>query len=584
MDVPSHQVQHNQEGGRLMPYFWRRLTSPRAGNEDEAQHEYMTKVILVFDTLVTLSFMLIALPGWLLKAIPADTILGLLGMSLLFIAGWLMADRGRWRLGGAIPCLVLLTAGVYGNYIGGIDAPAMLLYGLAIVLATVLLKVYAQLGILAVSLASFLLFGLAHTYGYLHTLRSANNMFINRVGIVFAALAAIWLGVWFLKDQYQRSLAQARASAENTRAIFEAVTDGILFVNLSGEIMDFNDSLARIIHLEDRNLALGRPVTDFIYPDDRVEFVEFYNQLLAGPADGLVRGRGLTTEGEAIDLELNASVFRDAQGKTAGFVSTVRDITLRIQSEQELARHREHLEELVEERTAELKEAYSELESFSYSISHDLRSPLRRIEGFSSILSEEYAGMLPGEGLGYLRRIKDSSQRMSVLIGDLLAFSRLIRQPLACRLIHPAEIARSVVDELTGGVGGDQSVKIEIQELPSCNADPVLLRQVFFNLLDNALKYSRKRAAPLVEVGSRNDGDQVIYTVRDNGIGFDMQYAARLFGVFQRLHPESEYEGTGIGLATVQRIIRRHNGKIWAESAPDQGTTFYFTLGNARDS
>lgn len=578
----SHAPTSTEESGKnLFTQWWNRLTKPRAKKEDDAQREYMVKVILVFNSLVTFPFMIIAIPAWLLRLIPLDTVIILVVMNSLFITGWIMAHRGHAQLGGAIPCLILFGAGVYGNYVGGIDAPAMLLYALAIIVAAVSMNRRAQIVVLLLSLANFFGLGLAHTNGYLTTLRNADNMFINRVSIVFACLTAIALGVWFLKDQYQRSLTRARAYAENTRAILETVTDGIIFTDLSGRVLDLNQALVRLYHLKDKQQVLGQPVSEFLAAEDRSRVNQFYRQMLSGAPGSSLHCKGQPLDGGVIFMEVNAALFLDSQGQPAGYVSSIRDITQRKQIEEELTRYREHLEEVVAERTAALKEAYNELESFSYSISHDLRSPLRRIEGFSSILATDYADQLPEEGLAYLQRISEGAQRMSDLINALLDFSRLIRQPINRSLIQPAEIAQSVADELLSDEYAGQNTELMLQDMPACQADPALLRQVYFNLLDNAFKYSRKQEKTRIEVGSQEgQKGQTIYYVRDHGVGFDMQYANRLFGVFQRLHLNSEYPGTGIGLATVQRIIRRHNGDIWAESVVNQGTTFYFTLGN----
>lgn len=578
----SHAPTSTEESGKnLFTLWWNRLTKPRAKKEDDAQREYMVKVILVFNSLVTFPFMIIAIPAGLLRLIPLDTVIILVVMNSLFITGWIMAHRGHTQLGGAIPCLILFGAGVYGNYVGGIDAPAMLLYALAIVLAAIALNLRAQIVVLLLSLISFFGLGLAHTSDYLPNLRNADNMFINRVSIVFASLSAISLGVWFLKAQYQRSLTRARAYAENTRAILETVTDGIIFTDLSGKILDLNEAMVRLYHVEDKKQVLGEPASRFLVAEDRPRVNLFYQQMLSGSPGSSLHCMGEPLGGGKIFMEVNAALFLDSQGQPAGYVSSIRDITQRKQTEEELTRYREHLEEVVAERTTALKEAYNELESFSYSISHDLRSPLRRIEGFSSILATDFADQLPEEGMAYLQRIIEGAQRMSDLINDLLDFSRLIRQPVARSLIQPAEIAQSVADELMSGEYDGQNTELMIQAMPACQADPALLRQVYFNLLDNAFKYSRKQEKTWIEVGiQEGEKGHAVYYVRDHGVGFDMQYANRLFGVFQRLHLNSEYPGTGIGLATVQRIIRRHNGDIWADSAVNQGTTFYFTLGN----
>jgi len=238
------------------------------------------------------------------------------------------------------------------------------------------------------------------------------------------------------------------------------------------------------------------------------------------------------------------------------------------------------LEQRVQERTSQLEVANKELESFSYSVSHDLRAPLRAIDGFSRILKEDYAEPIPDEAHRYLDLIRSNAKQMGRLVDDLLNFSRLGRQSLQKQAVHPADLARQVFDELRSEQQG-RSVKISIGELPVVQADPSLLKQVYVNLLSNALKYTRVREEATIDVGSiraNGNGGETVYYVRDNGAGFDMQYANKLFGVFQRLHLAEEFEGTGVGLAIVQRIIHRHGGRVWAEAAVGKGATFSFTL------
>jgi signal transduction histidine kinase len=236
------------------------------------------------------------------------------------------------------------------------------------------------------------------------------------------------------------------------------------------------------------------------------------------------------------------------------------------------------LERRVQERTAQLEDAVKELEAFSYSVSHDLRAPLRAVSGFSRILLEEYGPQLASDAQGHLRMVSDNAQQMGQLIDDLLAFSRLGRQPLQTHRVLPAEVVRGALDELALEQEG-RHVEIVMGELAACQADAVLLRQVYVNLLSNALKFTRRRDVARIEVDCRNVDGEVTYFVKDNGAGFDMRYAHKLFGVFQRLHRAEDYDGTGVGLAIVNRIVHRHGGRVWAESAPDQGATFFFTLG-----
>lgn len=244
----------------------------------------------------------------------------------------------------------------------------------------------------------------------------------------------------------------------------------------------------------------------------------------------------------------------------------------------ELRRNQATLEQRVAQRTAELEAANEELEAFSYTVSHDLRQPLRALDGFSRALNDTLDPAQLGEqGRHYLDAISRNAQQMGRLIDALLGFSRLSRQPVQRTLISPTPIAHRVADSLREQANG-QAPTISIADLPPCQADPTLLEEVFGNLIGNAVKFSSRRPDAAVEVGWRQEGGEVVYYVRDNGAGFDMKYADKLFGVFQRLHSQRDFEGTGAGLAIVQRIVHRHGGRIWAEGAVGEGATFYFTL------
>jgi len=237
------------------------------------------------------------------------------------------------------------------------------------------------------------------------------------------------------------------------------------------------------------------------------------------------------------------------------------------------------LEQRLRRRTDELEAANKELEAFTHTISHDLRAPLRAITSFSEILVEDFDVNLPSEARHLLGRIATNAQRMHQLIENLLRFSRLSQQPLSKERVHTGRLVREVLDELHKEAKSGISVKVG--ELDECYGDPSLLRQVFANLLSNAFKFTRNRENGMVEVGCRRlEGEDVFY-VRDNGAGFDMEHASKLFDVFQRLHSASDFEGTGIGLSIVHRIVQRHGGRIWAEGAVNQGATFYFTLPTA---
>jgi len=231
----------------------------------------------------------------------------------------------------------------------------------------------------------------------------------------------------------------------------------------------------------------------------------------------------------------------------------------------------------------ELEAANKELEAFTYSVSHDLRAPLRAIEGFSQILMEDHLPKLDEECQRLLRVVRDNTRQMGQLIDDLLAFSRISRYPLTADTLDMAELARSVASELVP-VDASAAPQVQVYPLPEARADASLMRQVWVNLLSNAFKFSRGKDPRVIEVGSRVADGETVYHVKDNGVGFDMRYAHKLFGVFQRLHKASEFEGTGVGLAIVRRIVTRHGGRVWAEGTVGRGATFYFALPRKEDS
>ncbi|CAG0984592.1 two-component system, NarL family, sensor histidine kinase EvgS [Burkholderiales bacterium] len=261
-------------------------------------------------------------------------------------------------------------------------------------------------------------------------------------------------------------------------------------------------------------------------------------------------------------------------------VGMVHDITQRLKAEQEIRRLNTDLERRVLERTAELTAANRELESFAYSISHDLRAPLRSIDGFSHLLAEEYAAKLDDKGQGYLERVRRAAQRMGKLIDDILELSRVTRQSMHRTSVDLTRLSREVLDELAQSEG-ERKLQLEIAEDLRATGDPQLLRVLVQNLLENAWKYTSRKPLARIVVGCEHASDEKVYYVSDNGVGFDMIYADRLFVPFQRLHKPEDFEGTGIGLATVARIVHRHGGKVWAESAPGVGTTVRFTLPSA---
>ena len=271
------------------------------------------------------------------------------------------------------------------------------------------------------------------------------------------------------------------------------------------------------------------------------------------------------------------SALKGEDGKILRWVGTNTDVSQKREAEEVIRQLNTNLEQRVLERTTELEVANKELEAFSYSVSHDLRAPLRAVDGFSQAVLEDYGAQLPKEGRRDLQTIRDGAQRMGVLIDDLLKFSRLSRTPLNTQEVNTAKLVRNVLEDLKSQREGRQ-VEIRIGDLPECQGDAALLSQVWVNLISNALKYTRRCETAVIEIGFQLQQGEGVYFVRDNGAGFDMRYVNKLFGVFQRLHRADEFEGTGVGLAIVQRVIHRHGGRIWADAALNHGATFYFTL------
>jgi PAS domain S-box-containing protein len=317
---------------------------------------------------------------------------------------------------------------------------------------------------------------------------------------------------------------------------------------------------------------------DAVHPEDRERAIDVWSRSLRNRSFHDIEYRLRRRDGEYRYMAVHGVPVLEEDGTVREWVGTCADITERKQIEEEIHRLNEDLERRVIERTAQWEASNKELEAFAYSVSHDLRAPLRAVDGFSRILLEEYALELAGEAQRYLNIVRKNAVQMGELIDRLLTFSRLGRQSLKKESIDLKALVGQTLEDMAREQEG-RRIDIVIGELPPCEADRALLKQVIVNLLSNALKYTRCRDQARIEVGapvSQQDG--TVYFIRDNGAGFDMRYVDKLFGVFQRLHSAEEYEGTGVGLAIVHRIITRHGGRVWAEGEVDKGATFYFSL------
>jgi signal transduction histidine kinase len=311
-----------------------------------------------------------------------------------------------------------------------------------------------------------------------------------------------------------------------------------------------------------------------VHPEDREGVSQTVANAVATGAGYSLAYRLVRPEGGVQWLTTDSRAFRDPAGRVVRMVGVTRNITAQKRAETRI----KELHEKLQQRSTQTEAANKELEAFSYSVSHDLRAPLRSIDGFSQALLEDCSEQLEEAGQGYLQRIRAASQRMGQLIDDLLALSRLTRSELHRETVDLSALARRVTDELRQREP-ERQVEVVVDDGLVTEGDSRLLQVALENLLGNAWKYSGKQERARIEFGATGDGGTPAYFVRDNGVGFDMAYADKLFGAFQRLHGMSEFPGTGIGLATVQRIVHRHGGHAWAESAVDHGATFYFTLG-----
>ena len=375
------------------------------------------------------------------------------------------------------------------------------------------------------------------------------------------------VGAWADITDRRQTEASLRASEERFRILAVTANDGVLSADTAGNITYFNPGAERIFGLTAEEVA-GQPLT-VLMPD------RFHDAHRAGLAryvatrEPRVIGKtvelaGRRKDGTEFPLELSLASWHE--GTETAFTAIIRDITSRKEGEEQLRRY-----------ATQLEAANKELEAFSYSVSHDLRAPLRSLDGFSQALLEDYHDRLDDTGRDFLQRVRAASQRMATLIDDLLSLSRVTRGELQVREVDLSALAAAAAADLQKS---DPAREVSFTISPDLvvRADPGLLRIVLQNLLANAWKFTGKRPRARVEVGAMAHDGRRAFFVRDDGAGFDMAHAAKLFGAFQRLHASDEFPGSGIGLATVQRIIHRHGGEVWAEGTPGRGATFYFTL------
>ncbi len=370
-------------------------------------------------------------------------------------------------------------------------------------------------------------------------------------------------------SQIQRRDVQQKQSEEEINRLFTLSQDMLCIAGFDGYFKKLNPAWEKALGYTLAEL-MAKPYAEFLHPDDRDVTRAEADKLAAGQLTIAFQNRYRCQDGSYKWLSWNSYPIPEEQL----IYGSARDITTLKEGEEQIHK----LNVTLEKQVLELDETNKELEAFTYSVSHDLRAPLRHIDGFSRILEDDWRNELDSSAQHYLQRIRDGARHMGQLVDDLLSLSRVSRQELRRQVTGMNSLVQEVQAELRTDTEG-RNIEWQVANLPFTDCDPVLMKQVFANLLSNAVKYTRPREQAVIEVGVLPSDAEPVLFVRDNGVGFSMKYADKLFGVFQRLHRQEDFEGTGVGLATVQRILHKHGGRIWVEAELDRGACFYFTLG-----
>jgi len=502
----------------------------------------------------------------------------ILGFSLFLLSGVSIYTLWSIRHGRSIvpsfllPFSALLV--VTSNFImgGGIlQEPGVLIYPVVILFASLLLGKWAALIFAVLSVLSEVLVFYLATFGLFP------NVEVDGKGvsglIVIVLLIAITAGLlWVVLDSLERSVERAQSSEARWRSLAKNAPVTIVNVDRNG-IIRFVNHLGRV----DVNDVIGKPLLDFSTIVDYKRAIVISRRVLKSGESAHFETYVRNPENQDAYYAISVGPVIGRDGEVEGLTYIILDITEKKRSEDEIRRLNKELELLVHERTTQLEISNQELASLSYSVSHDLRTPLRAIDGFSLALMEDYSFNLDDQGRDFLKRVRAASQRMGILIDDLLRLASIARQEFYNQEVDLSALATSITKRLAANENTPRIIFVVQPDLKACG-DENLLRVALEELFENACIFSRENDSAQVEFGSQNIGNQMTYFVRDNGIGFDMEYGSKLFQPFQHLHGRSDLEGSGVGLAIVQRVIQKHGGKVWAEAQVGQGATFYFTL------